>query len=169
MRRCSATTAAGEPCRAWAMRGSDRCAAHLALGGRKTQLTDGLQDQLITMLRAGNYIEVACRAVNLPRRTFSYWMARGRSDDARDARYREFVEQVEQARALAEVRNVAVVTRAAADTWQAAAWLLERQHSERWARISQREKPDEPERAAQPADPFEEVDELAERRTGRTT
>lgn len=31
--RCGATTSSGEPCRAWAVRGSDRCAAHSGVVG----------------------------------------------------------------------------------------------------------------------------------------
>jgi hypothetical protein len=161
---CSATTAAGEPCRSRPMHGSDRCAAHLGRNGAKTTLTAELADQLAAMLASGNYIEVAVRAVSLPRRTFNDWLKRGESDAPRDQLYRRFRERMQEARARGEVRLVAEVSRAARENWQASAWMLERLYPERWARVSQRPEPapkPEPER---PADPFDEVDELAQRR-----
>jgi hypothetical protein len=83
-------------------------------------------------------------------------------DDPADEPYRSFRQSVEQARADAETRNIAIVATAAATNWQAAAWLLERTYPDRWARISQRNLAgavNEP--PARPDDPFAEVDELA--------
>jgi hypothetical protein len=164
---CSATRADGEACRASAMHGSDRCAGHLSLGATKTKLTAEVADQLAAVIAAGNHIEVACRAVSLPRRTFNDWMARGESDQPRDQLYRRFRERIQEARARGEVRLVSEVSRAARENWAAAAWILERAYPERWARVSQRAQAQPPEPAPEPADPFEEVDELAARRTGR--
>ena len=39
-----------------------------------------------------------------------------------------------EAEAEAEVRNVAIVQKAAEKQWQASAWMLERRHPGRWAR-----------------------------------
>ena len=39
----------------------------------------------------------------------------------------------EKAEADAEVRNVAIIQRAADTTWQAAAWWLERKHKAEWS------------------------------------
>jgi hypothetical protein len=172
--RCSQTTAEGLPCRKYAMIGSDRCAAHVGLVGPKTLLTNELTDQLATILRAGNYLGVALRAVGLHRRTFHDWMKRGTSERERDAEFRVFRERIRKARAEGEVRNVAHIARAAVQSWQAAAWLLERQYPERWARPTTRElRLDEeaptgtPEASVVEDDPFAEVDELAERRRQR--
>lgn len=80
-------------------------------------------------------------------------------------------ERVERARAEGEAHNVAIIAREArGGNWQAAAWMLERQWPERWARPSQREayidrladvpvRPDD--------DPFSELDELAAARRRR--
>lgn len=151
------------------MHGSDRCASHLGLGGRKTTMTDEVRDNLLAMLRAGNYIEVACRASGVPRRTFDEWMQRGKSGLPADEPYRAFRELVTKARASGEVRNVAAIAAAAPESWQAAAWLLERQYPDRWGRVSVRLRddvpmPPEPAEAVDEFDPFAEVDELAERR-----
>jgi len=172
MPACAATTARGKPCRKRAMEGSELCAFHLGRVGRKTMLTQQLADQLVAMLRAGNYITVAVRAVGISRQTFGDWMRRGRSDKSADAEFASFRRRVEQARAEAEVRHVAQIANAAADSWQAAAWLLERQHPERWGRVSVRlreEAPPQPEpvAVAPTDDPFTEVDELAEKRRNR--
>lgn len=166
--RCSRRNVDGQPCRAHAMKGSDRCAAHLSINGTKEKLTPELTDRLVAVLRTGNYIEVACRAVGLPPRTFRDWMARGASGDRRDLIYRGFRERVEEARALGEVALVREVQQAARENWQAAAWMLERSYPERWARLSQRPQAEDPAPAEKPADPFDEVDELAQRRSRPT-
>ena len=132
---CSATTAKGEPCRKHAMQGAELCAFHLGRAGRKTALEPDVIDRLEQMLKAGNYIEIACRAVGVPTRTFADWMSRGRSAAPGDEPYRELAERVEQALAEGEVRNVAQIAAAARDNWQAAAWLLERGNPERWGRV----------------------------------
>lgn len=169
---CSETTAAGAPCKNSALPGSDRCSTHLrGTQGRPSKLTDELVETLVQMLRAGNYIGVCCHAVRITRQTFAYWMKRGTTDRPEDAPYREFRERVEQARAEGEVRNVTNIARAAIESWQAAAWLLERQYPERWGRPSspqRREAPPEDTPREAEFDPFAEVDELAERRKSRT-
>jgi hypothetical protein len=161
------------------MRGHELCAFHLGKAGRKTLLEPDVIDRLEQMLKAGNYIEVACRAVGVPGRTLREWMQRGRRSDAPgDELYRELVERVETALAEGEVRNVAQIAQAARDNWQAAAWILERSAPERWGRVSTRfrlppELPPEEDASLPPArrelDPFTEVDELAAKRRARTT
>jgi hypothetical protein len=171
MARCVAFTAAGEPCRNPAMRGLDRCNVHAGLGrvGRKTLLTSAVAEQLVAMLRAGNYLHVTLNAVGVSRQAFHDWMKRGRSGAPEDAEFTELRGRVEQARAQGEARAVAQIAQAAATSWQAAAWMLERQYPERWGRVSVRYRDEEgpPPAAAVPVDqtdPFAEVDELAERR-----
>lgn len=155
------------------MPGSDRCSAHLSLVGRKPSITPEKIDLLIAMLSAGNYVETACRAAGVPRRTFDDWVARGASTKPKDALYHDFRQRVSEARAKGEVRNVAAIAAAASESWQAAAWMLERQYPERWGRVSVRFRDEAPpsEQPVTPAtdddDPFAEVDELAERRRTR--
>jgi hypothetical protein len=169
---CDELTAAGDPCKAYAVEGSTKCAAHLGRVGRKSALTPELRDQLLTMLRAGNYLNVACVAVGITRQTFQEWMTRGKSDEPKDAVFRELRVAVAEARAKGEARNVARIAAAAAENWQAAAWLLERQYPERWGRASVRTR-DEAPPPAQPEDPerdaFAEVDELAAARRKRSS
>lgn len=171
MPRCSQQTVAGERCRAYAVHGSDRCVSHLGRTGPASGLTPALGDQLVTLLSAGNYIGTAAATVGISRRTFDHWMQRGRSEAPQDAAYRELRERVERARAEGEALNVAAIAREArGGNWQAAAWMLERQWPERWARPSQREHyidrlSDVPVRPED--DPFSELDELAAARRRR--
>jgi transposase-like protein len=160
---CSQTTAKGKPCRNRAMDGSDRCSSHLGRSHRPQTLTPEMADQIAAMLRAGNYVEVAARAVGVHRNTLHEWLRRGREGDPA---YAGLYERCEQARAEGEAAHVAQIARAGRESWQAVAWLLERQYPERWARPSQRAG-DEPATADPADDPFAEVDELAEARRRR--
>jgi hypothetical protein len=167
--QCSATTQAGKQCRKRAVIGSDKCAFHLGKRiGVESPLNEELIDRLTAVIRAGSYIYVACAAVGISRRTYTKWMQRGLSDKPGDVLFRLLRTKVEVAQAEGEVRRVATIAAAANENWQAAAWLLERQYPERWARMSQREQPPgQPSAEPQPDDPFSEVDELAEARRRR--
>jgi len=168
--KCTGTNVQGKPCGSYAMAGHTLCAAHLGRVGRKSMLSPELQAQFLQMLRAGNYIEIATRAVGISRQTFYEWMERGKSDAPDDAQYRELREAVAVARAEGEVRAVAHIASAARENWQAAAWLLERQYPDRWGRASVRtrdEAPPQPEPSEDTTDAFSEVDELADARRRR--
>ena len=167
MAQCVQQTAKGEQCKKAALAGADRCAFHLGPHiGMRAQLSMELIEQLCSILRTGNYATVACRAVGIDTSTLRRWM---KSDGAL---FNVLRERVERARAEGEVRNVALVSQAATTSWQAAAWLLERQYPERWGRTSVRmrdltadDEIDEP--TTDDSDPFAEVDELAAARLRR--
>jgi len=153
------------------MRGSERCSLH-AVNRARPKLTDEATDKLLSLLRAGSYVDVACDAAGVARRTFYKWWKQGdpAGSDPAFAELREFRARVEQAKADAESRLVAVVASAARENWQAAAWQLERRYPERWARPSQRDRDAERESAPAPAssdDPFAEIDQLAAKRRQR--
>ena len=92
--------------------------------GRTPKLTPERSEEVCKYLRAGNYISTSCAAAGIGESTFYAWMKRG--EEEKDGVYREFVESVSRARVEAEVRNVALVQRAATGDWRAAAWFLER-------------------------------------------
>jgi len=170
--RCSQTTAKGEPCKAYAIRGSDRCSAHLGRSGRPTALDESVVEALVTMLKAGNYLNVAVRAAGIGMQTYRDWLKRGQSSALVDAPYRDMRERVEKARADGEVRLVSIIASAARTDWRAALALLEREFPDRWGPVSVRVRELEPppEVDVTPVDdddPFREVDELAERRRSR--
>lgn len=119
--RCMSLTASGKPCRNPAVDG-ELCKLHAR--DDHTMLTDELADRLVAMLRAGNQMVIATRAVGISRQTFGIWMRRGARGEQP---YRAFRERVEQARAEAEVRHVTQIAAAAGQDWRAGAWMLERQ------------------------------------------
>lgn len=133
------------------------------------KLSEEVTARMCQVLRAGGYVESAAQVAGIDSSTFRAWMRRGDpdQDERKDDPYREFRRRIEQARAQAEERNVTLINRAAIDDWRAAAWLLERQYPDTWARVSQRAEKD----ADQPSsdDPLSEVDELANARLRRGT
>lgn len=153
----------GARCQHTALPGATLCAHHAGVRvGRPTKLTQQTADRILTILRAGGYDETACAAAGVSRQQFYAWLRRGRDDEPL---YDAFLADVERARAEGESRNVMLIAQAAQANWQAAAWLLERRHPERWARPSQRDKDAPVENApVSTDDPFAEVDELARRR-----
>jgi hypothetical protein len=48
-------------------------------------------------------------------------------------RFEDFRDAIQKAEADAEIRNVAIIQKAASATWQAAAWWLERKRKGDWA------------------------------------
>lgn len=138
---------------------------------RPTKLTPDVQDKIVSLLRAGGYVEAAAQAAGISPSTFHDWMARGERTGKADKPYRDFKAAVDQARAEAESMHLALVSRAARDDWRAAAWLLERQHPDRWGKPSDRRaaraNDDEPPPADEgPQDPLA-FDQLAPRRQAR--
>ena len=134
--RCAAINAKGKRCGSWAARGTDHCAVHLgAKVGRPSKLDAESAERIISVLKIGGYVETAAAVAGVSKQSFFNWMERGdpAGKKAADAPFREFREQVEKARAEGESRNVALIARAAAKDWKAAAWMLERQHPDRWA------------------------------------
>lgn len=118
--------------------------------GRKSKLTPERQEKIVQALASGNYLQVAARYAGIHPNTLNDWLDRGRREQARidddqepseaEATYLELFQKVEQARAQAEVRSLALIQRAANDgTWQAAAWYLERSFPARWGRKQQHE------------------------------
>jgi hypothetical protein len=114
-------------------------------------LSEAEEQRLLDFMRAGTAVNVARAAAGIDPERFQRW---ARAESAR----------LETARAEVEARLVTLVAVEARKNWQAAAWMLERDFPERWAKLSQRERLVEEERPAVEADPFAEVDELAERR-----
>jgi len=98
---------------------------------RRTKLTPDTKEAVLKALRAGNSRRDSALYAGISETTFYSWMARGREGEAL---YSEFLEAVEKAEAQSVVRNVAIIQRAAEETWQAAAWWLERKRPDDWGR-----------------------------------
>jgi len=99
--------------------------------GRPPKLTDELIDQIVALVRAGNYPAVAARAAGVPPRTFHRWMAMGREGKAR---YAPLLERIEEAEDLAEAALVASLRAHATRDAKLALAFLERRFAKRWSR-----------------------------------
>lgn len=97
----------------------------------KTKLTPELQKNLIRYIQAGSHIVVACKAVGISEVTFYDWVKRGR---AGEELYLKFLKSIKKAQAKTEIRNIAIVQKAAEKNWVAAMTWLERKYPQRWAK-----------------------------------
>jgi hypothetical protein len=138
--------------------------------GRPTKLTDELQAEIVNYLKTGNYIETACALAGISKSTFYSWLNKGKNS-TRTNKYSRFTDAVERAQAWAEARLVALISKKAEKTWQAAAWLLERKHPSKWSRNRKEEqKPEEISSDTSHIDPADReivkkvLDEMAKRK-----
>jgi hypothetical protein len=124
--------------------------------GRPTFLTPELQDQILTAVRAGNYIETAAAHADIGPETLRDWLRRGAKES--QGIYHDFSGALKKAWADAEAVDVARIAQAAAGglksrkttkhqdgstsvtedyflpEWTASAWRLERKFHDRWGR-----------------------------------
>jgi len=103
--------------------------------GRKPRISKEIIKDVEQCIVYGNYAVVACEYVGICEATYYSWLKRGERDefDSKKTLYVEFLKSVKRATAEAEVRNVMVIQKASKETWQAAAWYLERKHKDRWS------------------------------------
>ena len=73
-------------------------------------------ERICQFLKAGNTRKTSAIASGISEETFYTWMKEKL----------EFSESIKRAEEEAVARNVAIINKAAGDTWQAAAWWLER-------------------------------------------
>lgn len=118
--------------------------------GRKTLLTPERLEAITTMLRAGAYVDDACRSVGISDRTFYNWMQRGNVQQERLAAglevepdeepFLQFLHSVQEADAEGIIGHLMNIDHAAKNgTWQASAWILERKQPRKWGRFERTE------------------------------
>jgi hypothetical protein len=95
------------------------------------ELTEEMQELIVSALKAGNYLETAAALAGIHPDTLREWVKKGRRGDPR---YEDLADSIVKAIAAAEARDLSVIGRAAQDYWQAAAWRLERRFNDRWGR-----------------------------------
>ena len=126
------------------VRGLDKDKVVKDVGGRPTKLNDDLQERLVKVIKAGNYIETASAYVGISKNTLYSWLRRGEAEKVRrekgekgkgsETKYIRFSDAIERALAEAEIRDVLKIDRASESQWQASAWRLERKFPEKWGR-----------------------------------
>ena len=105
--------------------------------GRPSKLTPARQQKFCHLLAQGISRQAACGMVGLGVETVRPWMSKGKDPEAIDhARYQAFRCAVLKAEAEAEAAMVAHITAAAPESWQAAAWWLERKQPAQWGRVT---------------------------------
>lgn len=115
-------------------------------GGRPTDLTPEVIEQVKQLLPVALHIETVANFLGRTRRTFSNWLKWGSQEYQRlaknkrakpiksEALYLEFFLVYKKALGEGEFRNIEIVNQAATEQWTAAAWILERRFPERWSR-----------------------------------
>ena len=115
-------------------------------GGRPTILNKAMADVIIDLLKRGNYLSTASAYVGIKPATITSWVKKGNSlaDEDRELDETEqlfvwFAVEVEKARAFSEIKSVEKIRQAGNESWQAAAWYLERTNPRDWGRITRTE------------------------------
>ena len=93
------------------------------MAGRPTKYNKEVVQRITQALRAGNTRRASCAYAGISEDTLAVWL--------KDIP--EFSDAIKKAEGDAEVRNVAIIQKAADTTWQAAAWWLERKHKAEWS------------------------------------
>jgi hypothetical protein len=115
--------------------------------GRPTKLTPKTQERICQALRVGATYELAAQYGGISYEAFNLWRRRGeaeleRAEKARkntairesEAPYVQFLQATKDAESDAAIKWLAMIDKAAAETWQAAAWKLERRYPKSYGR-----------------------------------
>lgn len=111
-----------------------------------TQRGKEIQQAICKAIENGNTLDIAASLAGIGISTLHAWRKTGREarlrseeGDELSEEHRacmEFLEATEKAESEAISRNVMLIQTAAIDSWQAAAWYLERRRPEQWGRQS---------------------------------
>ena len=101
------------------------------MAGRKTLLTPDTSASICAAIRAGAFDYIAAEAYGVGRTTFYTWMQKG-EDEAEDEIYREFRNDVEEARAQARLGAELEVRKGNALAWLRLGPGRDRKHAPGW-------------------------------------
>jgi hypothetical protein len=110
-------------------------------------------DEIVLMVKMGNYLETAAAYAGIHKATLHRWLKRGREEIERinnssnkaskirksEELYVDLCDSVEKSLAEAEIRDVQIIYNACKADWKASAWRLERKYPERWGHKEQHE------------------------------
>lgn len=105
----------------------------MAFSGRPFKLTEELMDQIISLVRLGNWKYVVARAVGVGNRTLTEWIRIGKASTDHDCMYKRLWLGILKAEAEAEIDMVRLVVGAARTDPDYATWYLTHKAPERWA------------------------------------
>jgi len=91
------------------------------------KLTEDLEKQICTYVGQGNTFERACRLVGLNDKIYRLWKTRGEKE--KSGKYFKLLQNAKVAEDKYKAFNIAtILTAAKGGSWQASAWLLERNY-----------------------------------------
>ena len=99
-------------------------------GGPWPKLTPETQKVIVDSIAAGVPRATAAQRAGISDRCLYKWHAKGRKGGKGNEELVQLFQAIKKAEADAVARNVALVQKAAAKSWQAAAWWLERRYPE---------------------------------------
>lgn len=104
--------------------------------GRPTMLSFELIKDFYKIISLGVYVKQACNYLSINSRYYYQWMAHGEKDEeaGKETIYAHFYLSMKKALDIAEVNAINQIQKATKNTWQAAAWYLERRAPDRWGR-----------------------------------
>jgi hypothetical protein len=103
--------------------------------GRPTKFVPKYKNAILDNIKLGMPFEFATAAAKVDYSTFRNWMVKGEKD--KKGEYFDFLEQVQEAEAIAVRNNLARIAKASIEgSWQAAAWILARRHPEHFSENS---------------------------------
>lgn len=100
--------------------------------GRPSKFSKEVAEQIVELVRQGNYIETAALYCGLKPGTVRQWMKEGAKFQT--GVKRDFLLALRKAAAEPEVEDMSVIKAAAYSDWRAAAWRLEHRYPQRYAR-----------------------------------
>lgn len=101
------------------------------MAGRRTKLSDDVITEAAKLIATGNTQTTACAYLGITMQTWINWMKKGEDGVSP---YVEFFDAIKKAEAKAKVLCVGRIISAAQQSWQAAAWWLERRYPEEFGR-----------------------------------
>lgn len=102
--------------------------------GRPSVWTPEVERRILGAVTQGLYLETAAALAGIDKSTLHRRLKAGRRKGAKAAD-RDFCTSIEKALAASEARDLAVISKAAAEgQWPAAAWRLERKFPDRWGK-----------------------------------
>lgn len=99
---------------------------------RPSNLTPEIQKRILTAISTGNTRTTAAAYAGIGLSTLMLWLSKGRCQ--KSGQYVELLEAIEKAEADAITTSVALIRQAGRESWQAAAWWLERRYPDEWGR-----------------------------------
>lgn len=104
----------------------DQCYINVKKNGRPVKLNDELIERICDLIRAGNYIEIACRSVGLSKDTYYKYLKKGNDPTVQDPIYKNFTDAVLKAEAESLVEMNSKMEGFEKGSWKPLAFRLER-------------------------------------------